>query len=235
MEFMNRWRALVGVIRAHRPLWKHIGLAIGGLVLATVAGFIAYYLSRSGSTAVRCAGMSLQVGGLGTVASGLFKLRRDFRPLSVPSSEGGFFRQLYRALFSPPEPINARLSAETGASTLSGEARVILGVSQDAPLPERVSALEQNLNRLREELDTRTQANRERIGGVQGDLRRETGERQAADERLRGLIEKVAVGGLRLEVVGLVWIFSGVVATSIPGELMDGFLWMIHWFSRNLR
>ena len=101
MEFMNRWRAMVGVIRARRPLWKHIGLAIGGLVLAVVVGFVAYYFSRCGSTAVRWAGMSLQVGGLGTVACGFFKLRRDFRLLSVPSSDEGFFRQLYRALFSP--------------------------------------------------------------------------------------------------------------------------------------
>jgi hypothetical protein len=57
------------------------------------------------------------------------------------------------------------------------------------------------------------------IGTVRDDVQRETQERQAAEQRTFRQIEEVAIGGLHLEIVGLVWLFFGVLGTSIPDEI----------------
>jgi len=49
-------------------------------------------------------------------------------------------------------------------------------------------------------------------------VRREREERGAGDDRTTRQIEEVAIGGLHLEVVGLVWLILGVLGTSIPDE-----------------
>jgi hypothetical protein len=48
---------------------------------------------------------------------------------------------------------------------------------------------------------------------------RESDERRKADEMLSEKLKQLAVGGLNLEVIGLVWLLLGTVGTSIPEEV----------------
>jgi hypothetical protein len=83
-------------------------------------------------------------------------------------------------------------------------------------LDERVSILEENLKLLRDELDSRLQGVRRELGTVKESIERESQERRVAGEKTARKIEEVAIGGLHLEVVGLMWLFLGVAAASIP-------------------
>ena len=93
---------------------------------------------------------------------------------------------------------------------------MIRGVRPGATLDERVSILEENLKLLRDELDSRLQGVRQELGTVKESIERESQERRVADEKTARKIEEVAIGGLHLEVVGLVWLLLGVTAASIP-------------------
>jgi hypothetical protein len=49
---------------------------------------------------------------------------------------------------------------------------------------------------------------------------RESDERRKADEMLSEKLKQLAVGGLNLEAIGLVWLLLGTVGTSIPEEVV---------------
>ena len=101
-----------------------------------------------------------------------------------------------------------------------------------AELEERVSVLEEELNHLRDELDTKIQGVRSDLGGtITEGLEQERQDRQTADEETKRIIKNVAIGGLHLEIVGLLWLILGVVVTSIPGEIATGTS-LFPWVSR---
>jgi len=206
-----RWRALTAVIRGAWHAW----LFIGGLVFAFIVGLAAHrLLSVTLTDAVRYSGTVLQILGLSTVALGLRQVRRMFNRPSVSAAMLGWLRRL-AATFTGPKPIS--LQASFGAfATMTGEARLIRGVRPGATLDERVSILEENLKLLRDELDSRLQGVRRELGTVKESIERESQERRVAGEKTARKIEEVAIGGLHLEVVGLMWLFLGVAAASIP-------------------
>ena len=51
------------------------------------------------------------------------------------------------------------------------------------------------------------------------ELRSERHDREAAGEALQRQLEEFAVGGLQLETVGLMWIFIGIILTTISVEI----------------
>ena len=79
--------------------------------------------------------------------------------------------------------------------------------------------LEENLSRLHDELDKNAQEVNRELGGLRKDLQQESQERQAADKNVTLQIEEVAIGGIHLEIVGLVWLFLGVLGASLPEEI----------------
>ncbi len=211
MRVTFRWRVLSGVLRNAWPAW----LALGGVALAVIVGLS---VSPCRPVALRWGGMLLQMMGLGTVAFGLYDIRRQFGRPPLRESLLAYFRQLLSA-FMPPKPITATFSATAADTVVAGEGVADRLVSSGAPLEERISALKADLDRLRGELDTKTRMLRERIDGVRESLNRETEERQVADGSMARKIEDVAVGGLKLEGVGLFWLWLGVLGTSIPDYL----------------
>lgn len=86
------------------------------------------------------------------------------------------------------------------------------------PLDPRVALLEENLKRLRKELDAKEKKFMENLNTVRGVLEEERRSRETEARRLSNQLEEFAVGGLHLEIIGLVWLFLGVLGTSIPDE-----------------
>jgi bifunctional DNA-binding transcriptional regulator/antitoxin component of YhaV-PrlF toxin-antitoxin module len=205
-----RWRILIAGLKEAWPTW----LWLAGILVAFAVGRL---WSTRLSDVVRYAGAMLQVLGLATVAWGLSEMRRLFHRPSLRARIFGWFRRL-AAAFRAPKLISGQASV-AGRATVSAEARVVLGVRPGAPLEERVKVLEENLNRLRDEQDTKVQEIRRELSTVREDMQRESQERQAADEKTVRQIEEVAIGGLHLEIVGLFWLFLGVLCTSIPNEI----------------
>jgi hypothetical protein len=205
-----RWRALGRAIAEARPAW----LCLAGVVASWLIGWFCYWRFSPGcSAAIRYAGTALQILGLLSVALGLYHMRKLF-----PRRTRGWFGRLVQA-FRRPKPVSYQASAE-GGLILGGKARVRYRVGPGASLEDRLRVLEGHLEQLEGEMGTEFQDMKEQVTKLQNSLGRETKERSAADDGTARQIEEVAIGGLHLEVVGLVWLILGVLGASIPDEIV---------------
>lgn len=210
---MIRWRAVGTELKNAWPAT----LVLGGLFIAAT---VAWLFSATGPDAVRYAGTILQIFGLGTVAVGLSQTRQLFGRPSIPARVKSWFGRL-RAALRRPEPITVQ--ASSGELFLHGESpRIIIGPAPNATVEQRVAVLEQNLARLRDEVDQHAQTMRQEIRQIEEKLAAEDQGLRSAVEANAKKIEESAIGGLHLEVVGICWLFFGIVGTSIPGEVALG-------------
>lgn len=96
---------------------------------------------------------------------------------------------------------------------------------QGQTFKERLSDVEKNLAASRKETNTKVRGLREDVAAAKKRIEREVQKRQAEDKKVAGIMEEVAIGGLHLEMVGLVWPMLGVVCTSIPDRIAA---WLSH-------
>ena len=215
MALTIRWRALFATFKSPKPVW----IFFGGLAAAVVvAGIVDWLFTVSLSATIRYAGMTLQWLGLFRVAVDLRRLRRQFRQPSLPGEIWSWFRQL-AAAFVPPKPISAQASIVLGGTTLAGAGRVVRSAGPGASLESRVAILEEGVNGLRNELEAKEHGLRRELGSVRESIDHESKARQTQNQQTLDTIKDVAVGGLDLEFVGLVWLLLGVLGTSIPDEI----------------
>jgi hypothetical protein len=209
----SRGRLLMAVLLDAWPMW----LALAGVILAYVLGKLVP--ANSPADAVRYSGMILQILGLSTVAHGLGEMRRLFGRPPLVQRIVGWFRRLI-SVFQAPKPISVRASA-AGTGIVTGHASLRTSVGPGASLEDRVLALERNLNNVSEELRAANQALHTQLGDLRESIRSERQKRQSGDQDLGRRMEAVAIGGLNLETVGLFWLVLGVIATSVPAELVS--------------
>lgn len=144
------------------PVWLLlIGLALGWMV--------ALPFSTSMSQTVRCAGMVLQIAGLLVVAFGLRKLRCMFNRPSTSQNTIRWFRRVASA-FTAPKVITAQMSTRLGDATLKAEDRANETSNTESALDERVAIIEENLRKLRDELDAKIHAVRQELVGLRSKL-----------------------------------------------------------------
>ena len=89
---------------------------------------------------------------------------------------------------------------------MTGEARVVVTAGPGASLDRRVTILEENLNRLRDEIDAKENKVRTELSTVKATVEQEQRARETEARRLSSQMEELAVGGLHLELVGLAWL-----------------------------
>lgn len=205
-----RWRALIAAVRNAWPVW----LALGGIAIAFLVG---WKLSANDTAGIRYAGTVLQVLGLATVAVGLSDLRRLFGKPSFSQKVLAWLRQIWTA-FRSPKPSTLQIDNVVVETTLS-ELSPSGGAGPGASLDYRVAILEENLNRLRDEFNVQVSKIRKELGAVHGALDHEQRAREAETSQMAARLEELAVGGLHLESVGLLWLVFGVLGTSIPDEI----------------
>lgn len=190
-------------------------LAAGGIAGAAV---IASTMSPDTATRIRYASVVLELLGIGAVALGLRDVRRTFGRPSLAQSLAGWTRRLWSVVRLPP-PIVGVMSASSGGATVSGRGRVRFTIGPDSTIERRLSVLEQDVARLQDEVDANEAALRKDLGLVNTSLSSEQQARESQFRQLATRLEDFAVGGLRLEFVGLVWLVLGGLGTNIPGEL----------------
>jgi hypothetical protein len=217
MRFMFRRQALIAALRDAWPVW----LAIAGIL---VAAFFGWVLSHDASAGVLYAGATLEMFGLGTVAFGLSEVRRSFGRPSLREKCLAWLSQVASA-FRPPKPIT--LQANAGLEAIVGVgARLIVRAGPGSSLDQRVAILEENLNRLRDEVDANESKIKREVAAVREALSREQQARDNEVRRMAAHMEELAVGGLHLELVGLTWLVFGGLGTSIPGEVARLLCWL---------
>ena len=212
MRLTIRWQTLRAVLRDAWP----VGLFVVGLIIACAVGNL---LSKTRHDAVLYTGIGLQMLGLAMTAIGLILDRRIFDGPSFPAAMLNWFRRLAGA-FTGPKTISVGGSL-TSAWNIAGKLRVARELGPGATLDQRVSILEENLNLLRDELDTELQGVRRELGSVKVSIEHESQERRAADEKTGRKIEELAIGGQHLEWVGLLWLFFGFLAGTFPDGIAE--------------
>ena len=214
MDSVKRW-----VHRAYRVLIRETWRAwvpVVGLAGAVAVGRL---LGSDSVEQTAYAGALLQVGGLATVALGLHDLRKRFYPeglrTRLRAAVAAWWRRVV-GLFKKRQPLhlNAR-GAETFSMVPGAELSMRAGYDEN-DLKGRMTALEKEFEQFKAASNAETQRLAEGVGKLKSKADRERAERIAADEANRSLLEEVTVGGLHLEVVGLVWLLFGVLFGTIP-------------------
>ncbi|MBK5276130.1 MAG: hypothetical protein JJE30_13915 [Desulfuromonadales bacterium] len=205
---------------SYRPLWTAIKrawpiwVAVAGVALCWI---IAYFLAANLTKQILYAGAGLQFIGLATVAIGVRELRKQFKKPSMLESVRNWF-QLVRSAFRKLQHLHA--DCMSSASMILGGGLAKVEVHRANPTLEmRIEELEKGLISLREEHGKSISNLENNVSRVESLVHDENNKRQANYEELRGNLENVAVGGIHLELVGLLWMLLGMLGTSIQSEL----------------
>ena len=217
MPFTFRRHVFWTAVTKAWPLWYALG---GVLVASAIAAAVILTTTATLSDGVRYVGTQLEVLGVAAVAHGLHRIQTSF---GLPSFAQGFraWLDLLASAFRPPRPVSGTGAMLSGAATMSGRARAVLQAGPGASLERRIEILEDNLARTYTELDNRF-GETERAFAVLRDAL--SAERQARDTEIRKLSEQArdrAVGGIRLELVGVIWVGLGCVAANLPLEIAN--------------
>jgi acetylornithine deacetylase/succinyl-diaminopimelate desuccinylase-like protein len=189
-----------------------------------LAGLVAL-LASTIEGRIRTAGGFLQIAGLLTVAVGISTVRREFGlpgTLSEITTEvWGCLRATGLRLWRTFGHRSAKVLVAGSASfavAATGRAHVKVRSAPDATTDQRLTTLENNVDhledaawKLREDLEQEVEQRKQAIA-TESKIREDAG--RALHERL----SDVAVGGIRLQTVGLVWLFLGILLATWSQE-----------------
>ncbi len=210
-----RWRALIQVLKEARPAW----LSIVGATFALLIGWIiSCSFSQTTSATIRYAGTLLQIFGLATAAYGLSQTLQLFGS-TVPKNGIISWWNRLKGAFGLPRIVTAK--AHSGL-TLGGSAEMRKGLhcmNTEGSAEDRIANVEANVGILEERLDDYIQRLKADIADVRDIVDRDSQARQSSEQRIERRIEDFAIGGLQHEVIGLIWLFFGIIGASVPDEL----------------
>lgn len=169
---------------------------------------------------VRLTGLVLQLLGLSTVVYGIRETRKLF---GRPS-----FRQLLREWLSrfPRWRRDAFIYAGTGAMTLTGGSATARGwhkVDPTAPIETQLDALTRNVEQMNERLIQMQKDGDSELRKHSESLRQERQFREDGDARLHKRLEAAETGGLHISFIGVIWIFLGLILSTVSPEIAQ---WM---------
>jgi hypothetical protein len=160
----------------------------------------------------------LELFGLIVVAVGLRDRRKRFGQLGLLQRVLAWFSRLVSAFRRPP-PIIVPL--EPGHLGLrGGEVSLKVSPAAGASVERRLELLEAEMERLRGEIDANTAELNEALEALKRDLGYEREARRKADTETASKIEEISTGGIRIEVIGALWLAVGLFAANAPDELL---------------
>lgn len=207
----------------HRDWLWHITVCVGVIV-------IAYGLTEAcsaGEGRLRSTGGLLQLCGLVGLAIGIRNLRREagLPPIPVEIRDEAKISMeeaktsLEQLFGKPPTPKIVGL----GGATIGTGSRAIgdLTVTQSPPptTEEKVRKLEAQYAALKDQADATDEKVQEESSKREQAIADEAGERQRADLGLSEKVKAFAVGGIRLEIIGLVWLIVGTILSTWAFEI----------------
>jgi hypothetical protein len=213
------------------PNWAwYTTLLVMGAVVAAVAGYIVGIWFPGHETFLRTMGGVLQFFGVGSVAWGISEVRRSF---GLPSTTAEFMaywlglarvsaQRIWRAV-RRPKPHRVIGTGTTGWESLSasskGRGRVRSG--PNASIEERIAHLERLIDSAEDRLDrAEDDLQREIQQRVQA-IASERQAREADTKEIRQRLETFALGGVRLQTIGLLWLLVGIGLSNWSKEISD--------------
>lgn len=197
----------VTVLWVAKPAWIFV---IGTVIAIAVARLV----TVEAADRVKYASGILQVFGLVPVVWGLSSLRQSFGHPSIQRTVADWFRSV-GGLFVRRDTVFA---VGGGAIEIKGggraRSRVIAG--PNTTLEQRVAILEQALNGLEAEQDAASAEHRKLVTDLRADFETERVARKQDHHRVETRLEAFALGGLGMEIVGLLWILLGTLLNAVP-------------------
>jgi multidrug transporter EmrE-like cation transporter len=208
--FVKRWlKALYLWLAEKSYVWQSLAV----IALAFVAPAFWFGFSE---TAIRQAGLVLQLCGILTVAWGIKKTRSLFGYPTMPSAARNWIFRFPRF----------RHRSATGSAVLKLPVPLMRmqGYKTETPGPnasfqERIEALERNLEGTNRRLDQLHDETSKEFRKIESALKQEAHQRVSEDQVLRQKLEATATGGLHITAMGALWLFFGVTMSTIPQEL----------------
>jgi hypothetical protein len=190
-------------------------------IVVFVAGLLAVYLvihflGGPREFSIRTAGGLFQFFGIGSVALGISQLRRDFGLKGTVAEIIADLLHLAKTAVQRVAQVLGRRSPAINVATAeavfaSDRPRAKVRSDPNASVDERIAQIERRIDTLEDELSTMQDTidrDREQFNKALG---AEEHARENEFEALEDRVTSLAVGGLRLQTVGLLWIFLGVV------------------------
>jgi hypothetical protein len=200
--------------------FRRVWITVGAIVV--IFG-VAMLLPICRETALRWSGMLIELFGIGTVVIGLDAKCRLFK---LPSFLENALNWVQRRPRWKPMPTSFEVKPTAGSLTLSGGlSKVPLwrGTPDGASTEDRVKALEDNLQTMRkEQSEIEKMLDQERTERQQA-LTTERQEREAADGKLKQILEGLGSGGLDIEAMGIAWVIVGVILATASNEIASFF------------
>lgn len=187
------------------------------LTIAVIAvALIVAFRNRDEAT-IRITGLILQLLGIATVAWGIYATRKFFGRPSVLTLFCHWFGRFPRFT---GRTISASANIEGISLTLDASAYVWTNPGPQATIEERIKALEDNLHDVNKRLlSTQSDVN-QRFHKLVADLEQEKNERTEADRETGEKLEATETGGLHISAMGLLWLFIGLIMSTMPTELV---------------
>jgi hypothetical protein len=192
--------------------------------IASLVLLVAFWVSfRPGTSEiqVRVSGLALQCLGVGTVFLGLQKTRKLFGRPNLVTLVKEWLSRLPRWIRKLVMPAGA--GAFTVSGSVTAEGYQWSKFDPASPNEVQVAALAKNVEWLKEGLIAVRKDIASRAREQADALQREQQLRAEQDEKLRALLEVAETGGLQISFVGLVWLLFGLLLSSLPGEIAQGF------------
>jgi hypothetical protein len=202
------------LMRVAKWLWRIRGIGIAfGPVIACVGALIYLHWAEP---SIRVAGLVLQLFGLASVAKGVSDMRRQFGHPTIVARIGAFFGDWPRI----PRPITGNINITLeGFAAASSTASATLSTSTYQTPDARLLALEQRVNEMVAQAANDNAEIRSQIRKHVEQLDVETARRSEGDARLHQQLEVSATGGLDLSLYGVVWLFFGIIFSTISPEI----------------
>jgi hypothetical protein len=176
---------------------------------------LAYVMSNTLDTQLRATALMLELFGLAIVATGLRELRKEFRRPSYRERLRGWISDF--PAYKPESQILEGSAAVAGFAAASGKTNV--GLPMGATIEQRLEIIEGQLHRVSQSVTDLKSDTRSRIRAISDEM---SAERRARSTEIRDLgrrLELVSVGGLDLELIGMLWLVLGLVLGNLSTEL----------------
>lgn len=190
------------MLREGRHLWAAV--AVLGVVGACLA------LMPSARTA-QIAGTMLEGLGLLTVVIGLDDTLRAFGASGLWSAGRAYLKRV----FLRPEPIVGMISGGGNLGFAGMEAQGTVRPGPNASIEERMRILENAVENLGRSLIEVRSTLRTEIQTATDELRKQMQATSKRVEDLHTIVREVEVGDIGWEIVGIVWLFLGLVLSAI--------------------
>ncbi|MBE9065001.1 hypothetical protein [cf. Phormidesmis sp. LEGE 11477] len=182
-------------------------VVVGGIAIISSSFF------EKPDSALRWWGLAFQMVGLITVVIGLSQSREEFGRPSLWCST----RDWFKGLFKKPQPQHFKIEIE-GAEARAEAGKVRFHVNSRY-LEQRMDQLEGQVKDLwdrADELEGKIGLQKRRVDER---LDQEQRARASADADISKRLEEAVIGGIHLELFGVLCLVVGITLATVPGEL----------------